>query len=40
MAISPLTHDQDTPLAVHDDQVVCRDTEVGRAIIEAVNKKL
>lgn len=40
LGISPLTHDQDTPLAVHDDQIVCRDTEVGRAIIEAVNSKL
>lgn len=38
--ISPLTHAKDSPLAVHDDQVVCRDNEAGRAVIKAVNAKL
>ena len=38
--ISSLTHAKDSPLAVHDDQVVCRDSESGRAVIEAVNSKL
>lgn len=38
--IAPLTHVKDTPLAVHDDQVVCRDTAAGQAVIQVVNANI
>ena len=37
---SPLTHAKDSPLAVHDDQVICRRSDKGKTVIQAVNAKL
>lgn len=40
VGISPLPHAKASPLAVHDDQVVCRDTAAGKAVIKAVNASI
>jgi len=38
--VRELPHAKNSPLAVHDDQVVCRDTARGKAIIQAINQKI
>jgi len=35
-----LPHAVNSPLAVHDDQVVCRDSAKGKSIIQAINQKI